>query len=310
MTSAKKEEEEKIHHDPTFDKEDPEIGTQSKPDHNDTNEEKDEREFPSVFYCPITNQLIKDPVVVPDGLSYERKAIENRGDVPLDKLYPNRALKSVIDETTTQDENDSFRAGIKRLQDSVRQNISQLWDIPSVTDSKPLPEAYFCPITFSLIHDPVIDPEGNTFERIALENWIQVNRTSPITRTSVSTGDLYPNNAVAELMDVEKGKCEESMHPSIKLWKEESPPQRMDPPETISLDSSSPTHTLNAPITPSELEERRWNNRQMRTVSSTICFALFVACLVLALLFGGVRTFIISLAVLGMCVQDSFSRVR
>jgi hypothetical protein len=277
---------------------DPEIGAQK------GEGDENQREFPNVFYCPISNQLMKDPVVIPGGDSYERTAIETRGDVPSDKLYPNRALKSVIDENIELN-GDSLRAGIKRLQNSVRQNISQLLDIPNA-ESSPLPESYFCPITFSLIHEPVIDPEGNTFERIAIENWIQTNGTSPITRASVSVGDLYPNLAVAELMEEEKGRSEESMHPSIKIWKEEPPPQRMDPPETGDV---PPSNSVNTPATPAELEEARISE-QRKTVSILVCFTLFIASLVLALLFGGVRIFIISLAVLGMCVQDSFGRFR
>jgi len=30
--------------------------------------------------------------------------------------------------------------------------------------------------------DPVIDPEGNTYERSAIEDWLSKNQTSPITR--------------------------------------------------------------------------------------------------------------------------------
>jgi hypothetical protein len=110
-------------------------------------------------------------------------------------------------------------------------------------------------------------------------------------------------------MEEEKGRSEESMHPSIKIWKEEPLPQRIsiDPPATGDAPPSS--SGVNTPITPAELEEAR-RNEQMRTVSISVCFTLFIASLVFALLFGGVRIFIISLAVLEMCMQDSFGRFR
>jgi hypothetical protein len=76
----------------------------------------------------------------------------------------------------------------------------------------PLPDAYNCPITFGLMNDPVIDPEGNTFERAAIENWIRAHNTSAITRNPVSVKDLYPNNAIARLLEEEKGRSEGSMH--------------------------------------------------------------------------------------------------
>jgi hypothetical protein len=119
-----------------------------------------------------------------------------------------------------------MRAGLKRLQHSMRQQFSQLLDksaIPS-REHRDLPDSYYGPITFCLMHNPVIDPEGNTYERAAIENWIQKKHSSPITRTTASVNDLYPNNAIVALLEEEKGKSEGSIHPSIRKWKEEVPP--------------------------------------------------------------------------------------
>ena len=60
------------------------------------------REFPDAFYDPNTNELMKDPVVIPNGDSYERSnIIEQRGDDIESEcnLYPNRALLAFINET-------------------------------------------------------------------------------------------------------------------------------------------------------------------------------------------------------------------
>jgi hypothetical protein len=46
-----------------------------------------------VFYCPITKKLLEDLVVIPAGrMTYEWVAIEPQGDIPVNKLYPNRAF--------------------------------------------------------------------------------------------------------------------------------------------------------------------------------------------------------------------------
>lgn len=45
-----------------------------------------------------------------------------------------------------------------------------------------IPEGFYCPIIQTLMVDPVIDPEGNTYERSAIEDWLSKNQTSPITR--------------------------------------------------------------------------------------------------------------------------------
>ena len=90
-----------------------------------------------------------------------------------------------------------------------------------------LPEAYYCPITCDLIHEPVIDPEGYTYEKAAAYNWIRTNRNSPLTRTKLAIKDLRANNALHDLIDEEKGRSEGSIHPSIRRWKESPPPGKL-----------------------------------------------------------------------------------
>ena len=62
-------------------------------------------EIPNEFICPITLEIMSDPVICSDGNSYERKAILQIRDSlspltrePIDKnnLIPNRALKNII----------------------------------------------------------------------------------------------------------------------------------------------------------------------------------------------------------------------
>jgi hypothetical protein len=262
--------------------------------------------FPNAFYCPITKQVLEDPVVIPDGDSYERSAILERGDVSADKLYRNRALQSVIDgEVETS--GDSMQAGLMRLQQTIGKSLRQPMEksvIPT-EEFRPLPDAYYCPITFGIIHDPVIDPEGNTFERTAAESWIRVNGNSPITRTSVTVEDLYPNNVIAELLEEEKRRSDDSIHPSIRKWKQEAPlRQRVDPPESPprqsidlpeapprqsidppGLGPSSPTDSNNFLSLPSELEERRAKRRTLYCSFVGVVLLFFLP--VLLVLYGG-----------------------
>jgi hypothetical protein len=48
------------------------------------------------YYCPITRKLFKDPVVAPDGKSYERSAILATGRYSKEQLYPNIALQAIV----------------------------------------------------------------------------------------------------------------------------------------------------------------------------------------------------------------------
>lgn len=52
-----------------------------------------------------------------------------------------------------------------------------------------------------IMEDPVIDPEGNSYEKNAIEQWIQQNGRSPITRTVLSIDDLHPNRTLKTTID-------------------------------------------------------------------------------------------------------------
>ena len=55
-----------------------------------------------------------------------------------------------------------------------------------------------CPITLEPMTEPVIDPEGNTYEKTAILEWIAFYNNSPITRTPLSAECLVPNRALME----------------------------------------------------------------------------------------------------------------
>jgi hypothetical protein len=252
------------------------------------------REFPDVFYCPITHELLEDPVVAPDGDSYERHAITERGDIPDDKLYTNRALKQLIDEQIELS-GDSIRAGFKRFDRTVRTTFHHLLEksaLPSSTEREQhsLPEAYYCSITFNLMHDPVIDPDGHTYERVAIENWIQVNGKSPATRTPLTVDALYENRAIATLLEEEKNRPEETIHPAILKFKTEKPPQRTDAEMGGNVvaaaaegDRRSPHHpssstlpTTQAEIDAGQQQQNRANCTQFGVLIAIIVLILFV----------------------------------
>lgn len=47
-------------------------------------------------------------------------------------------------------------------------------------------EDFVCPITLNLMRDPVVASDGHSYEAFAIEAWYQVQKTSPITRESLS----------------------------------------------------------------------------------------------------------------------------
>jgi hypothetical protein len=59
------------------------------------------------------------------------------------------------------------------------------------------PPSFCCPITGERKSEKVFgDPEGNTYEKHAIEEWLQRNATSPLTRNRLTVAMLQPNRAL------------------------------------------------------------------------------------------------------------------
>jgi hypothetical protein len=74
----------------------------------------------------------------------------------------------------------------------------------------PVEPSFMCPISLKLMEDPVLDPEGNTYERRAIETWLKKKETSPMTRAPLTASMLYPNRALREA--IESFKLAENKH--------------------------------------------------------------------------------------------------
>jgi hypothetical protein len=65
-------------------------------------------------------------------------------------------------------------------------------------------QSFICPITQSIMDDPVIDYEGNTYDRKAITEWLLTHDTSPITRNKLYINQLNPNRALKETIELFK----------------------------------------------------------------------------------------------------------
>mmetsp|Transcript_10349 Transcript_10349/g.17792 ORF Transcript_10349/g.17792 Transcript_10349/m.17792 type:complete len:153 (+) Transcript_10349:52-510(+) len=78
------------------------------------------------------------------------------------------------------------------------------------------PQALVCPITWDLMRDPVMDANGHTFERSAIERFL-VNRPGicPLTNERYPNGDarVTPNRAVRTMIDAFNEAAEEGLEP-------------------------------------------------------------------------------------------------
>ena len=55
-----------------------------------------------------------------------------------------------------------------------------------------VPEIFLCPITTELMRDPVSTIDGLTYERSAIEQWLQTSNTSPLTGAVLESPLLIP----------------------------------------------------------------------------------------------------------------------
>lgn len=63
------------------------------------------------------------------------------------------------------------------------------------------PAQFMCPITFEPMVDPVVAQDGQTYERVAVEEWLTTNDTSPLTGAVLEHRELTPNVALHQLID-------------------------------------------------------------------------------------------------------------
>lgn len=62
-------------------------------------------------------------------------------------------------------------------------------------------DAFACPITREIMEDPVICSDGHTYERVAIEQWLQSNSRSPKTNQNLPSRVLIPNYAMRQAIE-------------------------------------------------------------------------------------------------------------
>lgn len=272
----------------------------------------DEYYLPDYFFDPKTNKVLIDPVVGPDGMSYDKSTISKEDH---NKYYPNRALKDYIDtELERRELEPSWIGKLQKWEGSMRSQLAVMVErsvLPS-REYRPLPDYYYCPITFEIIQEPVIGPSGTTYELEAIVQWLRNNNnTSPTTREPLHPDQLYDNLALEAILTEELNRSEDSIHESIRRWKQDvvdKRSRRARAPRRHGMDRSHEenTHAANSdiangrmpvsqpsirdieldvyvpptespyPTTPEALEERRRAKRQYRNMNLTCCAILLV----------------------------------
>lgn len=59
---------------------------------------------------------------------------------------------------------------------------------------------FICSITHEIMIDPVITSDGHTYERSAIEKWLNYNNHSPMTREIITKDSIVPNIALRDII--------------------------------------------------------------------------------------------------------------
>ena len=70
--------------------------------------------------------------------------------------------------------------------------------IGDTAEASEYPDSWNCPISMTLMRDPVIGPDGVTYERRAIEDWLKTSNRSPVTREVMPSTSLIPNRALKD----------------------------------------------------------------------------------------------------------------
>ena len=75
---------------------------------------------------------------------------------------------------------------------------------------------YMCPLTLGLFVDPVLDSLGHTYERKAIDDWLNGHTTSPKTNEELPDKLLRPNRVMSSAMGYDTNSSTKTMCVWIK----------------------------------------------------------------------------------------------
>ena len=78
---------------------------------------------------------------------------------------------------------------------------------------------FVCPITFQIMENPVVATDGYTYEKQAIEHWLETKMTSPLTNLKMPNKTLIPNYTIKSLIVAYKEKKKKKREELLKASK-------------------------------------------------------------------------------------------
>jgi hypothetical protein len=215
-------------------------------------------ELPADFGCPITKQLMKEPVFSRYGHHFERSAILQHIEAgnpfcpitgnPLgpSDLIPNKSLQWKI----------KYWAKMNGLEtaaepDDAAKKVPQTTDLVDFV-AVPVPPARFhCPLTRKIMKVPIMTKDGINFERHAIMKWLHSSPEGiccPVTAKPLSRCGLVSNS----MLQREIEEWEQRYGGNVQSKKDESK-KNLGEVATIGSSSSSLKYSSGSKLFPRDL---------------------------------------------------------
>ena len=122
-----------------------------------------------------------------------------------------------------------------------------------------IPKEFLCPITLSIMRDPVLMADGQTYERSAIEKALHASPLSPLTKQPLSMKDATPNYALKSLIEnfLKIGKMPEMPKNTAKIDSKNIPEIDSFKAEVIPNPKNSKEVFVNVTIDPKKIESRK-----------------------------------------------------
>ena len=122
-----------------------------------------------------------------------------------------------------------------------------------------IPKEFICPITLSIMKEPVIMSDGQTYEKSAIEKALSISPLSPLTKQPLSMKDAKPNYALKSLIEnfLKIGKIPEMPKNTAKIDQNSKPEIESFKIEVIDNPQNNKEVFINMTITPKKIESRK-----------------------------------------------------
>ncbi|KAJ4875838.1 putative U-box domain-containing protein 53 [Raphanus sativus] len=119
---------------------------------------------------------------------------KNAGDWPMEKTRKLAALALSCTEIRAKDRPD-LETQILPTLESFKNGAENARNLISLAQKQP-PSHFLCPLLKDVMSEPCVASDGYTYDRRAIEEWMEDRRTSPVTNLPLQNTNLLPNHSV------------------------------------------------------------------------------------------------------------------